>query len=234
MLAPYLEKAIHALSRKEFLLLLIVLIFLFYLLPTCFYYQIMEDSGKGLVNMITVYLIGRYLRAYPIKLNIKNWGMLWATAFSLTFGLNMILSFLVGSVKLPFARDNSIFILIQAVAAFHIFANTAFVSEVINKFAGFVFPIYIYIYNNIVLDFRPPLLEENLVGLTITGMAIKIVGTILLTITICIGIEFIRRLLFIPVYKWVFPVVEHILFLGKNQIEIILDQIISTEEELKP
>lgn len=209
-----------------------ILVFLFYLLPTCFYYQIMEDSGKGLVNMITVYLIGRYLRIYPIKLNRKTWGVLWATAFVLTFGLNMALSLLVGSVKLPFARDNSILILIQAVAAFHIFANTTFVSKAINKLAGFVFPIYIY--NTIVLGFLPALSEENLIGLATAGMAMKIIGTILLTIIICVGIEFARRLLLVPVYKWIFPHVEHALLWGKAQIEVCIAQITKTEKDSTP
>lgn len=57
--------------------------FLFSVLPTLFYFELVPDNGKGLVQMIMVYMIGRYIRMYkdillPRKNAVLLFVVLWA------------------------------------------------------------------------------------------------------------------------------------------------------------
>lgn len=71
ILSPWINKFIDCLERKDLQKLLLVSIFLFYILPTFFYFDIMNDKGKGLVQMIVCYMVGRYIAKYIDILSIK-------------------------------------------------------------------------------------------------------------------------------------------------------------------
>ena len=64
LLSGYIQKLIDALKQEEMKKLLILLIILFSVFPTIFYFELVPDNGKGLVQMIMVYMIGRYIRSY--------------------------------------------------------------------------------------------------------------------------------------------------------------------------
>lgn len=51
------------------------MLLLFSVIPTITTYDIMQDSGKGLVDFVMIYLIGRYLSKYPVRLQKK--GLAW-------------------------------------------------------------------------------------------------------------------------------------------------------------
>ena len=51
------------------------MLLLFSVIPTITTYDIMQDSGKGLVDFVMIYLIGRYLSKYPVRLQKKRLGM---------------------------------------------------------------------------------------------------------------------------------------------------------------
>ena len=61
-LSEYIQKFIDALKQKEFERLLFVLFMLLSVLPTLFYFEIVTDNGKGLLHMIMIYMMGRYIR----------------------------------------------------------------------------------------------------------------------------------------------------------------------------
>ena len=64
ILSPYINKIPQILPQKQFKNLLLLLVAIFYLLPTFFYFEIIKDNGKGPVCMLIVYLIGRYIALY--------------------------------------------------------------------------------------------------------------------------------------------------------------------------
>lgn len=64
MLAPFLDMLLERISKRDFQILLLILLLWFYISPTFLYFQLMSDAGKGLANFLTVYLIGRYIRKY--------------------------------------------------------------------------------------------------------------------------------------------------------------------------
>lgn len=98
LLSPFLNKASEALTKQNFQHLLLTLLVLFSICPTVFRYELMQDSGKGLANMVTAYLIGRYLQLHAEK--IKEWPvkkLVFAAASILLieFGLNCVQTYRV-------------------------------------------------------------------------------------------------------------------------------------------
>ena len=123
-------------SRKQLKGFIAVMALWFVLVPTFFYFEIMEDKGKGLMNIILLYLIGRYIRLYidadETKISRKRWGMIAIACFLIISLLNGAITFIGGEYKSPFARDNSLFILVEALAIFMVFKGMKFESNVIN------------------------------------------------------------------------------------------------------
>lgn len=71
-LSPYIERLIAQLSRRQFQQLIAVLLLFFVVAPTFVILEIMHDSGKGVMNMLTVYLIGRYMARYGLPTRLKG------------------------------------------------------------------------------------------------------------------------------------------------------------------
>ncbi|WP_027206778.1 acyltransferase family protein [Butyrivibrio fibrisolvens] len=134
--ARYIERAIRSLSKQDYEKVVCILFFFFYISPTFLGIEILDDRGKGIINMFTVYLIGRYISIYEtddidrIKL-IK----LVISCITVEIILNHLCSVVIknGVLTTPFARDNSIFVLGGAIAVFILFKKKSFLSISINK-----------------------------------------------------------------------------------------------------
>ena len=141
----YLNRIVEILNRKDFEKLLIGLLVAFSFLPTVFYYEITSDTGKGLINLCVIYLIGQYLRKYQNEttgVRFKIVAML--LSFGVTFGGNLLLSLRnEKGIFAPFARDNSITIIALAISIFLIFKNVKLQSRQVNWLASHVLPIYL-------------------------------------------------------------------------------------------
>lgn len=111
--SPYLNRIGEVLPRQQFKILLSLLILVFYIFPTFFYFEIIKDNGKGPVNMMIVYLIGRYLSQYPTSCSARSAFRKNAGLFSLSitgaFVLNLAATLVGERMFAPFARDNSFF-----------------------------------------------------------------------------------------------------------------------------
>ena len=146
---------------------------------------------------------------YPLRLVRRHWIIIYIISLALTIGLNLCLSLVRGEVVTRFARDNSLLTLLQAVAVFQLFAGMHCFWPIINWFAGFVFPAYIY--NTIILSYYlPTLSEEVLNGHSLPGTLGILIFTVVLTLIISIPLELVRRLLAFPFVKWVFPQIDMI------------------------
>lgn len=143
-LSPFLNKIPEKLSRENFRNLLLLLLFLFYVIPTVFFSEFIEDTGKGIVCMSIMYLIGRYLHLYYKEqhfrrstLAILHFGsMLIATA------LNLALTKIQGVYMSMYVRDNSIFVAIAAISLFLFFREMNFS----NRFIDHLVPNVVILY----------------------------------------------------------------------------------------
>lgn len=147
LLSPFLNMIIERLSKKEFTCLISVSIFLFYVIPTFLYFDIMNDRGKGLVSMIIVYFIGAYLRKYPVKISNKK---LFAALFILL--TIMLAGNIAGAIVLdeacwPFSRDCTVTTLAVAVTEFLISLNFNYTLKALNFVSSKTF--YMFLLANV-------------------------------------------------------------------------------------
>ena len=59
--SPYLNRLVHNLSQKSYKQLLLLWGFFFVFAPTILFFEIQNDTGKGIINVTLAYLIGQYL-----------------------------------------------------------------------------------------------------------------------------------------------------------------------------
>lgn len=191
----FINKIPEGLDRKQFRNLLMILIMFFYLMPSFGYFQIMEDSGKGIANMLVVYLTGRYLKKYyDNPMSSKKLFGIGSVVISASFLANYLLSLLAKSygynVFIPFARDNSITIYLGSVFFFLAFKNTEWHSAVINSLASCVLPTYLFegFVRSII---------DHFFDISIYLNSIKLYAVIavyvLVVMIVCSIVEFIRR-----------------------------------------
>ncbi len=143
-LSKYIDRMLNTLSRKEYKTLILVLTLFVIISPTLFRFEIFNDSGKGFMNMLTMYIIGRYIAKYGFIQLIHKYSMLLVPLLICLIWLgNEVMDRYTGNWWY-FCRDNSVFIVVLAICIFYLFVSTTDRhDEAINRFAKYVFPIYL-------------------------------------------------------------------------------------------
>lgn len=162
-LSPFLNEMVEKLGERRLKQLLVTMLAIFSVVTTIFFFDINEDGGKGIVHMIMLYLIGRYLGVYQSEkvYETKKLAKVLVAITGINFLLNAALYLVSGSVQNRYARDNSLFTIIQAICVFLIFRNVYFENDFINRLAkhvpaAFIFEwtmrvaIVTYVYNYVV------------------------------------------------------------------------------------
>lgn len=200
LLSGYLQRFIDQLKQKEFERLLALLLFLFSVLPTLFYFELIPDNGKGLVHMIMVYLMGRYIRKYrDVKLPGKAWllfALLW-----LVNGISHEIPIQLGGIYHHLCKDNSITNLTMAVILFYLFKELHLQSPAVNRAAGYVFAVFA-LNNTLVTVVMKMLFDSGfqssggIVGfLTLAGIVAAILAG-------CLAVGALRELIFGRMDLW--------------------------------
>lgn len=140
-LSGYIQKLIDVLNKKELRKLLILMLILFSVLPTLFYFELVPDNGKGLVQMIMVYLIGRYIHYYYNK--PVSWK--YFVVFIFLWGINGVsheIPIQIGGIYHHLCKDNSITNICMAVILFLLFKKWDFQAGIVNCLARYVFAVF--------------------------------------------------------------------------------------------
>lgn len=188
-LSPFLDSLAEKIDKKTFQKLLLLLLTLFYVIPTFLYFDIIGDKGKGLANMIIIYLLGRYLRKYPLKISTKALWIIMLSLMAVSFAGNCAVTILTKNIHWPFGRDCTITTLGISLSLFLICVRGEFVSKTVNFVARNAFYIYL-------LDFHMPYLKEqlNLSGYENSILFIPIIlGFVLLTMAISFAASLILQ-----------------------------------------
>lgn len=209
-LSPFLNKIPISMKKSNFEKLLCTLLLLFSVIPTFLYFEIMQDSGRGMAHMILIYLLGRYLNIYKRDSYKKN--ILWILliiSVSLTFMANLLLTILTGKYFAPFTRNCSLTIIISSIALFLLFGKIRLQKRRLNVLASNVLAIYVFERSvRGVLDCYVFSLEDY----ADKGYFICIVLVYALAVVgICIIIEMIRKMVF-----------GRLILLAANALEAIL------------
>lgn len=141
LFAGYIQQLLDCLKKREVMKLLILLLVLFSVFPALFYFELIPDNGKGIGQMIMIYMIGRYIRLYQDRqLSLKAWfifGGLWVIN-----GISHEFPIQIGGIYHHLCKDNSITNIIMAVILFYMVKEWKFHSKVINKVAGCMFAVF--------------------------------------------------------------------------------------------
>lgn len=144
ILAPFLNRIPEKLSREQFRNLLLTLLLIFSVIPTFTTYDIMQDAGKGLVDFVMIYLLGRYLALYrkdPHRTSPLLLGIF--VSVGIIFVFDGARSLLAGVIYTTFARDCSVFIIFASVLLLLLFKELHIQSKLINRAAGNVLAVYV-------------------------------------------------------------------------------------------
>lgn len=195
ILSGFLNKIPEKLERKTFRNLLLVLLFIFFVMPTVFFSELIEDGGKGVVCMSILYLTGRYIRLYYSDRTFKKGRLailFWAVTL-FTTALNFAMSILKGTFFGMYCRDNSIFIVITAVAFFLFFKEMHFTNRLINHLAPNV--VILYCIEGYAREIFDRFIDMSVYADSIFFVLIAAVYAICV-LTACLLLNEIRRLLF--------------------------------------
>ena len=145
-LSGYIQKFIDQLKQQEFKSLMFLLIILFSVLPTLFYFELIPDNGKGLVQMIIVYMIGRYIRMYCDKsigeMGCSKKAVVLFLVLWIINGVSHEFPVQIGGIYHHLCKDNSITNIVMAIILFYLFKDLKLQSKFINKTAAYVFAVF--------------------------------------------------------------------------------------------
>lgn len=195
-LSPFINEMVEKFDKKTNLKLIAVLLIFFSIIPTIFTVELLNDKGKGIVNMILIYLIGRYINKYKIEFNRKNLVLVSMVSIITTYIIMAIISNIKGEVTLRYLfRDNSSFIIITAICIFMIFKSFNLQSKIINNLSKYVLAIYVF-EQFVRLNF----MKNHFVNLqeyvNKPNLYLLVIAYCLITILICIITEKIRKTIF--------------------------------------
>lgn len=144
-LSPFLNEFLEKIDKQTFRRLLVTMLIIFSGITTFCFFDITQDGGKGIVNMILLYFVGRYIRMYKDDVTYKRSKLIGAYALITTICivLNGALYVVTDTVQNRFARDNSLFTIAEAVCVFLIFKDIHLKNRFINRVATHVPAVFI-------------------------------------------------------------------------------------------
>lgn len=216
LLAPFLNTMIKNFDQKEHRRCLITMTILFSIIPIITNGKNIDNTGFSIIHFIYLYLIGAYLRKYPLK---DNWHFkryskekfktiilcLGITSFVLNFMLssfskylltfdNELINYIGTTLSYAEALYSNPLVLIQSIAYFVFFENTVIKSKVINKISTYMLGVYMIHENKLVRTHIYEFLNisENVNPLV---AVLIVLGYALVIFILCIIIEALRTLI---------------------------------------
>lgn len=223
ILSPFLNILISKLEQKQYNYLLIIMFTLFSVLPYLTGCKAFDNNGYTLYNFILLYLIGAYIRKYPIKewyIFNKIPDNLYKILLYLSFIFIIIINFSIeqttnimrtyspvyneifgGVYNMTRAYSNP-FVIIQTVIYFSIFSTLNIKSNFINKLSKLTMGVYL-IHDNSMIRYR----IYNVFKITpsIQNSYQVLLYLIIVTVIIyvvCSIVEYIRQLIFKIIYNF--------------------------------
>lgn len=216
IISPYMNILIEKLSQKEHRKFIIILFVIFTIIPTITNQTTFSNTGFSLIHFMYLYIVGAYLKKYPISKNIhfKNYNNnKKRLIFFLTFLFSGIFNFLMyqfstqiqnitqsntinyiagAIIKNLFYYQNPILI-VQSICYFLFFETLDFKNKIVNKIASLIFAVYIIHENPFVVQYMYKLLGIN-TGKIIYGskILIRMILATIVVMIISLIIELIR------------------------------------------
>lgn len=194
LFSNYIQKFIDTLKKEEFKKVIALSLLVFSVFPTVFYFEIMQDAGKGLIQMILLYMVGRYIRLYKNEPSSKSKKVLCFLGLWILNTISMLHPIRIGSITHSICRDNSITNIAIAILLLCLFKDMTFSSKCLNKFTENMFAVFAL--ENTFVQIAAKIINEN--NLHIDNLFLGLcllIGIVFLIFAICVGLGFILKLL---------------------------------------
>ncbi|MBS5141812.1 MAG: hypothetical protein KHZ91_02680 [Firmicutes bacterium] len=182
------------------------------------------------MNMLLLYFLGAYIHKYNLH-NLVNKKVLWKIFFittTLNILLNLAVSMATGGdqAHIPFVRDCSLFVVVEAVAIMLLFVKTTLHSKIVNIIANHVFAVYLFegALRNVIkiLVFDYTIYEHKSYW-----FAINIIVAVCLVVG-CIFIDFAVQKLLEPLRNLLLRIIEKLQPRVTNYL-LILDRLLKVD-----
>lgn len=146
ILIPFLNKVLQVITKKQYHILIIIILCLFSVWPSILPYPPMDDYGYGFIHLIVLYTISGYIRRFGVKLTNKLLILVALGGYIIT-----ILICFVGNPDIPFFSTlysykwayNSPSNILFSVAIFILFTRVSFTNRIINILASSAFAVFL-------------------------------------------------------------------------------------------
>ncbi|WP_099467020.1 acyltransferase family protein [Konateibacter massiliensis] len=212
LLSPFLNLLCEKFGKTILIKFIALLFILFSIFPTMFYFEIMQDYGKGVVNVILIYLIGRVIAMYFD--NIKMPGKWFLGIITgIHFGLDLTIYEITNGIHNIFSRDNNVLVIVASIWLFYYFKSKNFYIKSVNIAATYVFPILVF--HSMIMKLAMTKLIPKLSVLKYQNskqLSLIILLYIFILIIIIAIVECIRRKVFLNLEIKVANLIERIYF----------------------
>jgi surface polysaccharide O-acyltransferase-like enzyme len=214
--SDYINKFINSLNQSEFKKFLFIGFLVFSIIPVISKGKILNNTGYNFYHFIYMYILGAYLRLYPLrdnyyfsKLSDKKYRILLIGIFFLCVcincslivvvkkinGLNYFWDWVSGILSYNKFAYSFPLIIVQSVCFFELFKSIKFKNKYINYFAGYVFGVYL-IHDNALV--RGNLYKIMQIDRCFSSykMLLYIFAVAILILVVCLFIDILRAKLF--------------------------------------
>lgn len=220
-LSPFINLLIKKLKQKQYQNLLLVMFLIFSVLPYITGNQAFSNDGYTLYHFIFLYLIGAYLRKYPIQKSFLfercstkmfqliciiflfvGWisNFITYTAFASFSGTHSIIEWFSNNIMtMTYAYSNPL-LLLQSISYFLLFSTFTFTSKWITSISACTMGVYLIHDHPLVNSWLYTALGIRQESITSYQILLQIVVSAILVFVVCLVIEFLRRQLFKFIY----------------------------------
>lgn len=232
ILSDYINILLKRLNHNQLKKIVIVCFIVFSVIPFITGMRLIENNGYNFFNFIFLYIIGVYLRRYPLKnshvfakTSIRFYRLIMVIGFLLCASYNYFLfnfalnNLYIGNIfnyissVLIMSQDSyaAPIVIIQTICYFEFFKTLNIKSKIINLISGCVFGIYLFHENIYLRDFL-----YKLFGF---GKSVFYGRRIYLQILICLIIIFVAGLLIEIIRKLLVKFISSMKFYKKMKIK---------------
>ena len=215
LLSPYLNKLIASLSNKEYKKMLLLCFGLFSIIPYITNGRTISNNGSTIIQFCFLYLIGAYLKKYPIKDNYyfkrftqEKRQLIFLFGFIGCFTLNFIMMLFAGQldtysnsfikVIASYIRDSQFnystpLVIIQSVCYFLYFETLKIKNKKINMLASVTLGVYLIHDNTYIRNIIYKIIRIDSGMMLSSSSLIYVLVCALLIFIVCSLIELIRH-----------------------------------------
>lgn len=216
-LSPFINKFINNITKKDYQKTLIVLTIIFSIIPYLTGNIAINNTGYTLYNFIYLYLLGAYIRRYPIEesyLFKRCSKQLLKIIYLLIFIFCVIINYSISTTANVLLQTNRIFaemanwsitmtraysnpiIIIQSLAYFAYFQTLNVKSKFINKLSTLTLGVYLIHDNNHIREVLYKWTNIDIPNISSYSFILYAIGIALGIFITCLIVELIRKLLF--------------------------------------